>query len=553
MKPIRYLNTLRYLGPRQVAALMLHRARRVFDDPSRLLNYAVPAYPGCTWTPDRDFLPPLQRQSCIDPAAAQMSFLNQSINISWPPDWNRGGLPKLWLYNLHYFEWLWSLGYEEAAAVARDWIDNHAPARAAVGWEPYPTSLRLVNWCAVFFSRHRVQVEQDVPTRDKLWTSIFRQAQWLHERLETHLMGNHLLANAVALVVVGSCFAGTDAQRWYERGMQLLRREIAEQFLDDGGHFERSPMYHSRAVYDLCVLRNLGRKDVREVVEGPLKRAIWAMKLTCHPDGRLALLNDSAWDVYNHPEELERYSSVEGAPPIGPFALPRTGYYGSRSADGSYIICDAGPIGPDYQPGHGHGDILSFEVSLRGHRVIVDSGVFDYEAGEMRDYSRSTRAHNTVEIDGKDQAEFWGVFRVARRGSARDVLFSPKDGGFELSAWHDGYRRLRGGPIHRRMFRWWDNGQLVLTDLLTSNAENRYVSRLHLHPECSVMQLTAGRARVSYPGGTFNVDFQGPGNLSVEESFFCPQFGQRVKNQALAWRGRLIGRVELVSRITHGD
>ena len=48
--------------------------------------------------------------------------------------------------------------------------------------------------------------------------------------------------------------------------------------------------------------------------------------------------------------------------------MPDTGYYGARSADGHYVVCDAAPIGPDYNPGHAHGDLFSFELSLGGHR-----------------------------------------------------------------------------------------------------------------------------------------------------------------------------------------
>ena len=85
--------------------------------------------------------------------------------------------------------------------------------------------------------------------------------------------------------------------------------------------------------------------------------------------------------------------------------------FGARTADGHYLVCDAAPIGPDYLPGHAHGDLLSFELSLGGHRVFVDSGVESYEADELRRYCRSTRAHNTVELDGADIAPTvtWGI------------------------------------------------------------------------------------------------------------------------------------------------
>src|SRR5439155_3503852 len=83
------------------------------------------------------------------------------------------------------------------------------------------------------------------------------QARWLRGRLEHHLLGNHLWANAKALVFAGAWFEGAEAERWLDTGVRLLRREFAEQILADGGHFERSPMYHAIAladVLDLCAL-----------------------------------------------------------------------------------------------------------------------------------------------------------------------------------------------------------------------------------------------------------------------------------------------------------
>ena len=109
------------------------------------------------------------------------------------------------------------------------------------------------------------------------------------------------------------------------------------------------------------------------------------------------------------------------------FALRDAGYYGARGS-GHYVVCDAAPIGPDYQPGHAHGDLLSFELSLAGRRVIVDAGVHGYDGDPLRAWCRSTRAHNTVEIDGEDQCEFWGTFRVARRARPRDVVWTPRAG-----------------------------------------------------------------------------------------------------------------------------
>jgi len=413
--------------------------------------------------------------------------------------------------------------------------------RANMGWDPYPTSLRLMNWCGVFLGKCRGQTQGDSQFLSRLWASLYVQAEWLRRHLETHLLANHLLENAAALALAGSCFGGESARRWYTVGTKILRTQLAEQVLPDGVHFELSPMYHTRVAYVLALLANTGETELIELVEGPLRRMAGALACLCHPDGGIALLGDSALGIYNEPSDLTAYVRrlIGGGPAgetTGAFSLPDGGYYGWRGTDGAYVICDAGQIGVDYQPGHAHADVFSFELSLEGCRVVVDSGVCDYEASETRRYCRSTRAHNTVEIDGQDQCELWGVFRVARRGRTHDVRWSPTAEGFCLSGRHDGYSRLPGGSKHTRVFCWHRSGVLTIRDTVISRRVSTVVSRVHLHPECRVESLDDASAVVTRGAAAVRIHFDGPGRLDVEDSYYCPQFGVRLANKALAYR-----------------
>jgi uncharacterized heparinase superfamily protein len=400
-----------------------------------------------------------------------------------------------------------------------------------------------MNLCGVFFGKYREQIEADTVFLNKLWPSIYIQAQWLTSHLETHLLGNHLFENGAALAFVGSCFSGRAAERWLQLGKGILEREIPEQILGDGTHFELSPMYHCRITYLLAMLINTGNQQLGALVKKPLGKMIAALGHLTHPDSRIALLNDSAFGIYNPPSQLESYvrnllnSNNSDLCNItkGLFALPEAGYYGFRDEEGTYIICDAARIGPDYIPGHAHADVFSFELSLKGHRVIVDSGVHDYEVNPMRQYCRSTRAHNTVEIDGQDQCEMWAAFRVARRGRPYNVRWKPTQEGFELSAWHDGYKRFKGKPIHHRKFVWCKPGSLRIEDRITATCPKSVTSRLHLHPGCSIDKIEDNSLCVSYLSGKFKLSFSGEGNLSLEDSFYCPEFGKKLENKALAY------------------
>ena len=509
-------------------ALARHRLGAILGRPDARALAEGPL-PSRTWVPG-DFLPPGSRPQDRDALLqGRFRFLSRTEQVGWPPRWDDPDLSRLWAYNLHYFEYLWDLDFSAACEVAEDWIARHEPGPGRTGWEPYPTSLRLVNWTAYFFGRHAAALAAEPDLERRLIASITAQADHLAAHLERHLLGNHLFENALALAFCGACFDGPAGSRWLRAGIELLEAQLAEQVLADGGHFERSPMYHVRIAYGLRCLRDTGHPELVALVSEPLDRMVAALGRLCHPDGEIALLNDAAFGIYNAPSDLGAVS-VEGS-----FALPDTGYFGAATRSGHYVVCDAAPIGPDYLPGHAHADMLSFELSFAGHRVIVDAGVYGYEVDELRRWCRSTHAHNTVEIDGEDQCEMWSAFRVARRGWPRDVRFTSHEGGFSLDAWHDGYRRLPGRPVHRRRFRWHDEGVLMVRDDVEANASVVARSRLHLHPSCEVLELGADAARLRYPGGEFRICFAEEGTLEREASTYHPEFGLCEESTALVF------------------
>jgi uncharacterized heparinase superfamily protein len=253
------------------------------------------------------------------------------------------------------------------------------------------------------------------------------------------------------------------------------------------------------------------------------------LQTMCHPDGQIALFNDAAHNVYLSPRSLSSYLSRLVTPESdfvsGSFALADSGYYGWSGTDGEYVVCDAGAIGPDYQPGHAHADLFSFELSLNGRRMIVDSGTSTYSAGSERDYLRSTAAHNTVEVNRRSQVEVWSAFRVGRRVKPCDVEFTSEPDGFTLSGAHDGYKR-DFGIRHRRTFVFHRNRGLRITDTLEGASNQRIASRLHFAPGCSLIAGNGGYV-IRNQETEFGVMFDGYASPHVEESFVSYDMGKR--------------------------
>ena len=543
----RYVRTIRHLRARQFAYQILHRLRRNHRL-QRCDSVQVPA-PRLRWHEGADFPAPnastANNRHSI--SSGSLEFLNKRKTLGFPPDWNATSLPRLWLYNLHYHEFLWQLEFEQSREVVTDWIVNYRHEHSRVGWEVYPTSLRLTNWCTFFFGHYRSRTLADEGFQESLWKSLYEQSDHLQRNMEWHLLGNHLLENAVTLALVGSCFDHPVAGSWFRKGYEILKRELPEQILADGGHFERSPMYQSRILYVLLLLCEIGDRLLTKLVHPFLEPMAVSLAAMTHPDDEIALFNDSAFGVYPRLRELGERFGIE-SPKIGSFALKESGYYGVRTVSGHYVICDAGPIGPDYQPGHGHADFFSFEMSLRGSRVVVDSGVSTYQSVPMRNYCRSTRAHNTVEIADQDQVELWAAFRVGRRCRPQEVEWKELAYGFELSGHHDGYRHLPGRPRHTRTFRWHEKGRLDIFDQVNSERPLRSKARLHFHPDCRIDEFTGKTCELHFSGGCVRVSWLGWETVTQDESFYCPQFGVELSNPCLAFSS-LVANLEGTIRI----
>lgn len=463
-------------------------------------------------------------------APTRLCFLNEEHDLDRLAGWDDATVSKLWRYNLHYFD---DLTAERAGArrhwhlaLIDRWVRENPPGRGS-GWEPYPCSLRIVNWIRWSLS--------GTPLPAHVLDSLAVQARWLSRRLEHHLLGNHLWANAKALVFAGTFFKGREAQHWRTVGLALLERELAEQLLSDGGHFERSPMYHAIVLsdlLDLCALDSavpdaLPLASVRSWRTATPRMLQWLQAMT-HPDGDIALFNDAVFDVAPTHAQLRAYAEALGIRIENPSQesvadLAASGYV--RMARGpSVVLADVGPVGPDYIPGHAHADTLSFELSVHGYRVIVDSGTSRYDVSAERLRERGTAAHNTVQINGQDSSEVWSSFRVARRASPFGKHLAASESALELSCAHDGYRRLPGRPVHRRRWRLNEAG-LTIWDEIEGPCDDA-VARYHLHPAISielacddagVLKLPNGRrirwssqgAAVAIADATFNPRFNG--------------------------------------------
>lgn len=522
---LRYFHTLRHLKSRQMVFQLIRRLSR-------------PSLPQRRGPVNRragvHLKPGIPRTMALADEFA-FRFLNEERRFSQETiDWQAATAGKLWRYNLHYFDYLHEKGRtkESIRILIDSWIAANSPGTVDA-WEPFPLSLRIVNWIKYFLS------PGNQSTIAAPWlVSLYDQALWLEQSIEYHLLANHYFKNGKALIFAGLYFTGNDADRWLRKGLKIVSDELDEQILPDGGHFERSPMYHSMILEDCLDLYNLcAERPERQMsilagrLRGVVPRMLSFLLGMTHPDEEIALFNDAAFGIEPNSRQLAEYSAhLTGILSLGPegqaWAFPETGFFVLAPRKGDRLIVDCGPVGPNYQPGHAHCDTLSFELSLRGRRVIVDSGCCRYLADELRTYQRGNAGHNTVTVDNLNQSEVWGAHRCARR--ARPLSHSLErlaDGALRFVGGHDGYRRLPGKPVHLRSVTWRDNN-ITIVDQVEGGGSHAIELRLHINPDLSV-GLADGKAVIrDYGSPLAAISAIGDGRIEMTPGNYCPEFGR---------------------------
>jgi uncharacterized heparinase superfamily protein len=464
-KLLLYGRTVKHLKPKQVAYQMLYRLKPKHTLKSYLakeVSFAPLIF---------SFRPP----SAAVTSSGGFTFLNQTKAFD-KIDWDYQGYGKLWNYNLQYMAYLGQPDIDPDVRIA--WLKdiNTWLTDGRLALEPYPVSLRIMNTI-------RFLSQNDVEAADVI-TGLYAQATYLHSNLEYHIMGNHLLENAFALLMAGCAFNKAD---WKANAEEILAEQLEEQILADGAHFELSPMYHQIILFRVLELTDWYR-HINTKAQGFLQFVMrqadrmlgWLHQIT-FSDGSIPHVNDSADGIAPSTKELVQFAATLNlsAAEIG---LRDSGYR-KYTGDKYECVVDAGQIGPSYQPGHSHADTFSFLVHYDGKALITEVGTSTYQSDSRRSYERSTAAHNTVEVAGANQSEVWAGFRVGHRANAKVI----SETAAEITAEHDGYLS-KFGAIHRRHFKF-KASEMAISDVVESSDDLTCKAYFHIHPNVKVDQI----------------------------------------------------------------
>ena len=382
-------------------------------------------------------------------------------------DWSHAEYGMLWTYNLNYFDWLQQevmtseVGLNSLRSFYSDAHQNPFTLH------PYPTSLRIIN-ASKFVCKWQIQ-------KPWLHRQMVADLHLLKDRLEYHLLANHLLENAFALYIGGLVTGELD---FFDAGRRLLAQQLQEQLLNDGMHYERSPMYHMIILERLLDALNFAKAHNDELVK---VLTFYAAKMTCLAMNwrgleRIPMMQDSAYGVASQLNIVLTYAErllVEDMP-LAPCEFGQSRYR-TLTSGALTLVANVGGINPRHQPGHAHADELHFELYHKGKPVITDVGVSTYEKNERRLLERSTASHNCVSW-GENSSDVWAGFRVGRRSNVKLL----QDTESTIVAEHDGYPQAH---VRRCFESAYDDGLAITDTILPKKAlQEPGIGKLHLHP-----------------------------------------------------------------------
>lgn len=528
-----YCNTIRHLKPIQIEYQLRVRLGKAKNEIIKSDNVYFLNHDFMIFNPLVDENPAFLQRFDVELLLDNNFKLLNETHVVDLSEWHVKDATHLWNFNLHYLEYLIPLSVKFKNAkderylqkwieIVDSWVEYGS--RQKDGMAPYTLSLRLTN---LLICLGIIKEDLEPEFLHCLYQSIYSQYRYLQRNLELNLLANHYFENLKCIVLCSLLFNEQDI---FHKYWELLLKQIDEQVLSDGVHFELSPMYHKIILEDILrvyfALVSVNRRGDAEKLVSTIKAMSSAVASLEKGFNRTPLFNDSGDNVAK-----SRNSLLECCRQIAPdirddiSELSDSGYY-KLYGNSTAIVFDCGQLGPSYMPGHSHCDCLSFELFYEGHPVFVNSGTFNYQS-DLRSYFRSTAANNTFTVDGDEQSELWGEHRAARRIS--NVHCKREDKSFIGT-----FRSFKGISYKRKLLVQKDS--MTIGDFARINDNDQHSLRefLHLYPglkfnsDDGIIYVDDGQKRI------FKVSLP-PGSSYIihRDGHYSEDFGNLMTNDVL--------------------
>ena len=452
------------------------------------------------------------------------------------------------------FQYLSALAFaanaeEHAEFIVRSiasWLDAN-PYLYGVHWtSSLELAERVISW-ALLYPRIADHVARDEKFGRRWLDSIYQHLRRISRNLSLYSSANnHLIGELIGLFVGASCFdLWPECEGWRNRAQKLLEREIRLQVGEDGVNREQAMSYHLFTMELLLLAFAIGRRTKRPFSDGYAQRMramAEFLNAVATSSGDLPWYGDSddargflfsedenalqvtmqlAGLLFEEPRWLRfRSTATAAAMALVPELLANLNHKvqgSSRSPElfadaGLACVCthdervrllmDFGPLGFTSIAAHGHADALSLWLAIDDEYFLVDAGTYAYHSHpEWRTYFRSTAAHNTARVDGRNQSEMAGRFMWSAKAKARLLRFENNSEQVTIEAEHDGYARVQDPVTHRRNVGFdRTTADVSIEDSFQCSGRHEVELFFHMHEEVNVLRINDGEAQVGWHG-----------------------------------------------------
>jgi hypothetical protein len=499
------------------------------------------------------------------------------------------------------------------------WIEQCPPGRGPNWVSALELGIRLINWSIAWQliggSRGRLFTsESGAAFRERWLRAIYEQARMIAGNLSRFSSANnHLIGEAAGVYVAASTWPLWPQMRsWGERCREILEEECHRQNAPDGGNREQAFSYQT-FVIDFLLIAGLAARargeDFSTVYWRRLEVMIDFLASMTGVAGELPMIGDgddgyvvrlapeagftphgsliaTGAVLFERPDLAVKAGAIDsksitllGVQAVRRFAQLRgqgrhgfrprqqfseSGYYlmgtAFESPDEVRLLIDAGPLGYLSLAAHGHADALSFTLNVGDREILVDPGTYAYHTDPAwRRYFRSTRAHNTVEVDGQDQSVQAGNFMWTDHAQTRCILFDCGPATQHFIGEHYGYQRLPDPVAHRRELVFDPKQQVIdVGDILRCEREHEVRRIWHFAENCHVervgqdLHISSGAAHVVMQPleRVERVDVYRAGTAE-EGGWISRRFGYKAPCTTVVWKSRINGDTVLRTRITY--
>jgi len=369
------------------------------------------------------------------------------------------------------------------------WVDDNPPFSGIHYISAMECALRILSVCyALDMIRAKLQ------SSDRIWPALLNMirvhAGYIENRLSLYSsVGNHTIAECAGLIYAGKLFPEMDgAERWVAKGLDILKQEADYQILKDGGGIEQA-FWYQLFIIDLyglvAALLKHKNEAVPPVIASALHRGRKFLHTLAQSPSQLPAVGDSDSGYALSPCLGLSWEGVEISEGISRFDDSGYTVLNDKSSIPCFLLFDHGPLGKSPSYGHGHADALSIMLNIGKQNILIDPGTYTYTRhAQWRSYFRSTRAHNTVMVDGLDQARQETSFMWSQPFKA-NLLESEteNEGVIRLLAQHNGYHKV--GVTHWRGIIFRPSSSLLIWDYLDGKGVHGLELNWHLgyHPD----------------------------------------------------------------------